>query len=259
MSTQPSKLMLVLAVTIVCTFGMENHLLAQRGVRIGNFFRAGGGQGFQLGGPRAGMHFGGGQGATIGTQNYGMRFGNGQGVRIGGPNYGMQFGGGQGTQIGRFRSAPAVAPGSYYYGNAQPYQTQRVIYPQHNSADNVNRFAYGQPVPQSNVLPNNIVSRPNPAPIRASRIPTAQVPSEVVPAQASLNLNPAENPATTTTGSTNKPTEPAVSETLRPETAKESFETFLNPPSDAPTRESRISVLKKPSNPANSNSIQEKK
>ena len=120
MSVSPTKiaftLTAVMAMTICCT---QESNAQRRGFRIGNVLQAGGGQGFRLGGNRAGMQFGGGQGAIIGGQNVGMRFGNGQGTRIGSRNFGMQFGGGQGTQFGR------LAGGTYYNGTV-PTQ----VYPQ---------------------------------------------------------------------------------------------------------------------------------
>ncbi|MFK7768042.1 MAG: hypothetical protein AB8B55_12535 [Mariniblastus sp.] len=113
------------AVTVYCT---QDSNAQRRGFRIGSVVQAGGGQGFRLGGQRAGMHFGGGQGASIGGQNFGMRFGNGQGARFGVRNFGMQFGGQQGTQIGRIGTTPGVAPGTYYYGDVRnPVYGQPVL------------------------------------------------------------------------------------------------------------------------------------
>jgi hypothetical protein len=136
------------SIAVLC-LSTTTEVNAQRGFRIGNIMQAGGGQGFRLGGPRAGMHFGGGQGASIGTQNFGMRFGNGQGARFGGQQYGMQFGGQQGSQIGQFSTRPTVAPGTYYYGDvrrgySQPIVNQRYARPQAIQQP-INGQAYVQP------------------------------------------------------------------------------------------------------------------
>ena len=132
MSTRTAK-WLSITTALVFTFCFQGQTQAQRGFRIGNAFAAGGGQGFRLGGPRAGMQFGGGQGATIGGQYYGMRFGNGQGARIGGQNYGFQAGGRQGTQVGRFAFPNNnVARGGYYNGNRGQYQQRIAVYPNNN-------------------------------------------------------------------------------------------------------------------------------
>lgn len=147
-----------------------------RGFRIGNFFQAGGGQGFRLGGPRAGMHFGGGQGASIGTQNLGMRFGNGQGARFGGQNYGMQFGGQQGTQIGQFQTTPTVTPGTYYYGDvANPGYAQPIAQPSY-AQPYAAQPTIGQPADASQP-----VMTPSTAIAPALDVASAQSPSIATP------------------------------------------------------------------------------
>ncbi len=172
------KFLLSLGAIAVFSLSLTSEANAQRGFRIGNIMQAGGGQGFRLGGPRAGMHFGGGQGATIGTQNFGMRFGNGQGARFGGQQYGMQFGGRQGTQIGQFSTRPTVSPGTYYYGDMQ---RRGFVQPNIQQAPAMaqQQGVYSQP---------SVVGAP-------AMIPTtAQPNSSVVQTQANLALNsPASN------------------------------------------------------------------
>ena len=168
------KSVLVLVAIAALTLSDISTVNAQ-GFRIGNFIRAGNGQGFRMGGPRAGMHFGGGQGASIGTQRFGMRFGNGQGARFGGPQYGMQFGGQQGTQIGRFRTTPSVVPGTYYYGNTQAQGYARQV------------------VPQQRV----VRSTPSRVVVRSSAIPVSPIPQTgVVQAQAHVESWPPQSAST---------------------------------------------------------------
>ncbi len=158
MSISPTKiaftLTAVMAMTICCT---QESNAQRRGFRIGNVLQAGGGQGFRLGGNRAGMQFGGGQGAIIGGQNVGMRFGNGQGTRIGSRTFGMQFGGGQGTQFGR------LANGTYYNGAvpAQVYpQRAASVRPMPSQRYSAQRYSVQPYSAQPNVIQPNVI-QPN--------------------------------------------------------------------------------------------------
>ena len=184
-----TKFLLTICAVVALSFCFESDADAQ-GVRIGNFFQAGGGQGFRLGGPRAGMHFGGGQGASIGTQRFGMRFGNGQGARFGGANYGMQFGGGQGTQIGELRTTTSGTPGTYYYGDVRNggYYAQPM----------------GQPLtvaqPQSTIIGQQSIQQPTPAgQVGPSMIPStvASPNGQVIQAQANEVVGAASNTPST--------------------------------------------------------------
>ncbi len=171
----PLRRAMILIGVLLLSAGVQTSTDAQ-GVRIGNFFQAGGGQGFRLGGPRMGMHFGGGQGASIGGQYYGMRFGNGQGARIGGTQYGLQFGGQQGTQIGRLQTLPNGNPGTYYYGDVrQPGFAARRNSPQPQ---------YVGPTSQPTLARRNFRLAPE-RPATAAGLP----------AQPTLAIGPASSPA----------------------------------------------------------------
>ena len=266
MSTKTAKWLLSITAAFVFTFAFQGELQAQRGFRIGNVFAAGGGQGFRLGGPRAGMHFGGGQGATIGGQYYGMRFGNGQGARIGGQYYGMQFGGGQGSQIGRFANySTPNAPGSYYYGNRGRYQQQRVVvYPRNNyyrqtpvcyqqqyqlrmiAPQQQHAIAQQNTMPQ---VPGQIVNIPAPVAATPAAIPNAtqtqtQTSLELAPAQAPILNDPALGIVPTIPQTPTTETLEPVSDELP--VADEFEESFLNPELEAPeTAPAPNSILNK--------------
>jgi len=186
------KTLLSLCAVAALTFLVTPEVNAQRGFRIGNIMQAGGGQGFRLGGARAGMHFGGGQGASIGTQNFGMRFGNGQGARFGGQQYGMQFGGQQGTQIGQFATRPSVAPGTYYYGDSQRGYAQQPQAGVRQSARYVQPNIQTQTgvYPQTNnYAASGVYSQP-PTSGSTAMIPTVAQPNgRVMQTQANVELN----------------------------------------------------------------------
>lgn len=150
--------------TMIVALGVVADAQGQ-GVRIGKFFRAGGGQGFHLGGPRGGIHIGEGQGTRIGGQRFGMQFGNGQGARFGNSNSGFQIGGGQGMPwVG---SLPT--PGDS--GNPAGNQGQPIVAP-----------------PSMTPSAPPIVSLPTPAsPIRPSATSVQGRPAPVTP----LAISPA--------------------------------------------------------------------
>lgn len=217
--SQNTKWLIAAVAVFVFSFGTETETCAQRGFRVGNFFQAGGGQGFRLGGPRAGMHFGGGQGATIGTQRYGMRFGNGQGARFGGQYYGMQFGGGQGTQFGRFATTPSVNPGTYYYASPQT-----ATYPQSYYRVRGNPTGYPLPANSSTVIgPGSqrqptVSSNSNPDGRSATGLRSARQPTTTI-----------ANPGQATQRNSSAASEPEVSS--QAEVLEEVFE---DPQADAP-------------------------
>ena len=198
----------------------------------------GGGQGFRIGGPRAGMHFGGGQGASIGTRYYGMRFGNGQGARIGGRYYGMQFGGGQGTQIGRFTSSPNVVAGTYYYGDVQGYSGQVIYYPT-NQVWSQAPYCYQQGVQQPGVqqAPAQTASAQPVLQQQPGMIVSGSAPSTSNVTNSSLFDNQTQTNLETQTPTLAQPAAEAatIRETTAPDPEDEVYEEkFVDPELDAP-------------------------
>ena len=93
------NIVLTSVAVVTLTFCLTAEAQSQRGFRIGNILRAGGGQGFRLGGTRLGT----------------------------------RLGVGQGSQNGRIQTTPSVEPGIDYYGriknrgNAQPVVQARPV------------------------------------------------------------------------------------------------------------------------------------